>query len=64
VKALRFILDTAEAFQRNQDTGRIAAKYHHTAKLLTELLGAECVEWTRQAAKGFTDRSQRESDLQ
>lgn len=64
VKALSFILDTAEAFQASQDTGRVAAKYHHTAKMLTELLGPECVEWTRQAAKSFTDRSQDESDQQ
>ena len=64
VKALSFILETANAFQASQDTGRIAAKYHHTAKILTKLLGAECVEWTKQAAKSFTDRSQRESDPQ
>jgi hypothetical protein len=57
VKALSFILDTAEAFQANQDTGRIAVKYRYTARLLTELLGAQCVEWTKQAARGFTKDS-------
>ena len=64
VKALGFILDTAEAFQRSQDTGKVAAKYHHTAKLLTALLGAECVEWSRQAAKSFKVGNRRESDPQ
>jgi len=57
VKALSFILDTAEALEANQDTGRIALKYHYTARLLTELLGAECVEWTKQAARSFTKAS-------
>lgn len=64
VKALGFILDTAEAFQRSQDTGKVAAKYNHTAKLLTALLGAECVEWSRQAAKSFKAGSGRGTDPQ
>ena len=63
VKALSFIIDTAAAFQASQDTGKIAMKYHHTAKILTELLGTECVEWTRQAARSFTNPRKRASDL-
>lgn len=58
IKALCFILDTAEAFQASQDTGRIAVKYQHTAKLLTELLGAECADWAKQVAKSFTKHRQ------
>lgn len=64
VRALNFILDTAEAFQASQDTGKIAAKYQYTVKILTELLGAECVEWTKQAAMSFTNCSQREGGVQ
>jgi hypothetical protein len=35
-----------------QDTsGRVAVKYHTTARILTDFLGKECVEWARMAAK-------------
>jgi hypothetical protein len=45
VKALNFILDTSDAFTaKNDHSSRIALKYHSTAKILTELLGVECVE--------------------
>ena len=54
VKALSFILGTAESFLASQDrTGKIALKYHQTARILTELLGADCVEWAKKVGKGF-----------
>lgn len=57
VKALNFVVKTSEEYQVKNDEGRVAAKYHYSARTLQQLLGVECFNWAREISDRFPHES-------